>query len=245
MPHTAPDSAATAQFPAVHDTPARSAWTWRRVVLALVLAGDLIYATLVLVAIIAKWQWLPQPASGFATGTLVAATVITFAGVRHARINDRLDESVVIVGGVAAAVSNELEHVKTAIAGLAGEVSRIRERPTRRLGDETTVRLNGQAQGQAYASAAMLSGGRIDSIAEAQQGLYAAVAKIGVELGQVRQLVDQRAGAGAPRRRRSRNGNGTPEQRAIGQVPIDEKFQAYLAGREDRHINGTGDEERP
>lgn len=192
--------------------------TWRHAIFAVILGVDLTYGAIILsgVAIAGHERLLPPQVNQVIVGALAATTVIACCLVIAARITERIDESVVIVGGVAAAVSNELEHVKVAISALAGEISRIRERPGRRLGDETTVPLNGHVQGRAYASASMFSGGRIDSIAEAQQGLYAAVARIGMELGQVRQLVDQRAGAGAPRRRRPKGSPSAPGQRANG-----------------------------
>lgn len=127
----------TAQFPAVHDTvPARTAWTWRRVLLAGVLAADLVYATLVFASIFgAGWrQWLPQPAAGFITGTLVGATIVAVSGVRYARVNDRLDECWVTFSALAANLTDDMASVKGVVQEIAAEVKRIPEAPTVPLG---------------------------------------------------------------------------------------------------------------
>lgn len=148
----------------------------------------------------------------------------------------------------------------SAVTDVKREISRVLEEPTRQLAAQA-ARLKALADGTSldpndpallpgqrrnshhYLSATVVDGGRIDAVIDNQQKLTDAVTTLagylvefGGELGRVRVIAEQavqRGAAGAPRRRRQRNGrprNGLS----------DAELRGYLTGVYDRERGNEG-----
>jgi hypothetical protein len=204
-------------------TPSAATATPRRAIgrATLYLAGaigcSIAFATYFIVVItLATATHRPEPVPRAINSVLPAAMVLGATMLFVAAGRHRRDEA--NTRWQAAVERRQIEQGQQ-IAAIAKMVTQMHERV---CGDGPTVDLRRRI-GTAYVPVAAVATGRVDLLAERVEQVAAAAAKA--------QALAQRHGEARRRRlRRSR-----PE---LGATPIDEKFQAYLAGREEERRRG-------
>jgi hypothetical protein len=179
---------------------------------------------------------VPRPVNAIALTALSLAAMLSFVAAANRTRSDRDLEWQTAVKSEIARLCGEQSAVAEALRAVATGFALLNQASNVGPDDEPTVRLNGRhvsAAGQAYASATVVSGGRIDSIAERVERMAATVEAACV-------LVEtSRGDAGASR---PDGGWGTPGQRLnAGPADMDLELRGYLKGVYDREMRPGDD----